>query len=138
MCEIVRNYYYHPAMEGSNSIKDVLPAVLSVSRFLKNKYSKPLVFGTNLKGKIWRQDDAASGKAIDPYNLLKSNFDDYNGFDVITNGGAAMTAYGRIQFSEVSEKERNAIITSLLRYCELDTLAMLMIYEHWRSLKAFQ
>jgi hypothetical protein len=138
MCEMVRKYYYHPAMGGSNSIKAVLPAVLSVSKFLKDKYSRPLSFGTNLKGKVWRQDDAVSGKAIDPYNLLKSNFDDYNGFDVITNGGAAMTAFGRIQFSEVSEKERNAIITSLLRYCELDTLAMLMIYEHWRSLKAFQ
>lgn len=135
MCEIVRGYYYHPAMGGSNSIKDVLPAVLSVSRFLKDKYSKPLNFGTNLKGKVWRQNDAVSGKAIDPYSLLITNFDDNIGCDVIRDGGAAMTAFGKMQFSDISEKERNAIITSLLRYCELDTLAMLMIYEHWRSLK---
>lgn len=135
MYEMVKSYYYHPAMGGSNSIKDVLPAVLSASRFLKDKYSKPLGFGTNLNGKIWLQADAVSGKAIDPYSLLIANFDDYNGFDVITNGGAAMTAFGRMQFSDISEKERNAIITSLLRYCEMDTLAMLMIYEHWRSLQ---
>ena len=133
--DVVRDYYYHPAMGGSNSIKDVLPAVLSASRFLKDKYSKPLGFGTNLNGKIWRQDDAVSGKAIDPYNLLISNFDDNIGCDVIRDGGAAMTAFGKMQFSDISEKERNAIITSLLRYCELDTLAMLMIYEHWRSLQ---
>lgn len=135
MCDIVRKHYYHPAMGGSNSIKVVLPAVLSVSRFLKDKYSKPLGFGTNLKDKVWRQDSAVSGKVIDPYSLLISNFDDNIGCDVIREGGAAMTAFGRIQFSDISEKERNTIITSLLRYCELDTLAMLMIYEHWRSLQ---
>ena len=135
MCEMVRRYYYHPAMGGSNSIKAVLPAVLSVTRFLKDKYSRHLSFGTNLKGKIWRQEDAVSGKAIDPYNLLISNFDDNAGCDVVSNGGAAMTAFGRMQFSDISEKERNSIITSLLRYCEMDTLAMLIIYEHWRSLK---
>jgi len=25
------------------------------------------------------------------------------------------------------------LVASLLQYCELDTLAMLMIYEHWKS-----
>ena len=133
MCEVVRKYYYHPDMGGSNSIKDVLPAVLSASRFLKDKYSKPLNFGTNLMGKVWWKNDAVSGKAIDPYKLLRENFDDNR--DVINDGGTAMTAFGKLQYSDISEKERKEIISDLLRYCELDTLAMLMLYEHWRSLR---
>jgi len=133
MCEVVRKYYYHPDMGGSNSIKDVLPAVLSASRFLKDKYSKPLNFGTNLMGKVWWKNDAVSGKAIDPYKLLRENFDDNR--DVINDGGTAMTAFGKLQYSDISEKERKEIISDLLRYCELDTLAMIMLYEHWRSLR---
>ena len=44
-----------------------------------------------------------------------------------------MTAWARMQFCEMTLDERHAIIAGLLRYCELDTLAMLMIYEHWLS-----
>ena len=133
--KMVQKYYYHPDMGGSNSIKDVLPAVLSASRFLKDKYSKPLDFGTNLKGKIWWKLDKDSNKAIDPYRLLRENFDDSRRDNVISEGGAAMTAFGKMQFLDISENERRELINDLLRYCELDTLAMLMIYEHWRSLR---
>jgi uncharacterized protein YprB with RNaseH-like and TPR domain len=34
----------------------------------------------------------------------------------------------------MSDKERNEITTGLLKYCELDTLAMVMIYEHLKEL----
>ena len=44
---------------------------------------------------------------------------------------AALMAYGKLQFEEVSIKEREAIETGLLKYCELDTLAMVMIYEYF-------
>jgi len=133
LCEIVRKYYYHPDMGGTNSIKAVLPAVLSASEFLKDKYSKPLTFGTNLIDKVWWKNDAVSDKVIDPYRLLRENFDDSR--NVVNDGGAAMTAFGKLQYSDISEKERKEIISDLLRYCELDTLAMLMLYEHWRSLR---
>ncbi|MHA2239801.1 MAG: hypothetical protein ACXAB2_15780, partial [Candidatus Hodarchaeales archaeon] len=53
----------------------------------------------------------------------------------IKEGGAAMTAYGKLQFTDVSAPEKQEIIKGLLRYCELDTLAMAMIYEHWLSSK---
>jgi len=42
-----------------------------------------------------------------------------------------MVAWARMQFTEMSEMERRAIIQGLLKYCELDTLAMVMIWEHW-------
>jgi hypothetical protein len=44
-----------------------------------------------------------------------------------------MTAYARMQFTEMGEGERQRIIDALLRYCELDTLAMVMLYEAWRE-----
>ena len=53
--------------------------------------------------------------------------------DEIREGGAAMTAYARLQFEEMSEYERGDIRRALLQYCELDTLAMVMIYEAWRE-----
>jgi len=34
-----------------------------------------------------------------------------------------------LQFSEMSKEERKELSSALLRYCELDTIAMVMIYE---------
>jgi len=33
----------------------------------------------------------------------------------------------------MNEQERKEIKESLLKYCELDTLAMVMIYEHFKE-----
>jgi uncharacterized protein YprB with RNaseH-like and TPR domain len=33
----------------------------------------------------------------------------------------------------MSEKERGEITKGLLKYCEFDTLAMVMIYEHFKE-----
>jgi hypothetical protein len=142
MLELVKKYYYHAAMKGSNSIKYVLPAVLKESSFLKDKYSTPLAFGTNLKTMVFWQPDE-EGKPKNPYRLLPSVFEDIetDGLDLfmdsgeIREGGAALTAYARMQFEEMSDVERNAISNALLKYCELDTLAMIMIYEHWKSME---
>jgi hypothetical protein len=51
----------------------------------------------------------------------------------ITEGGAAATAYARLQFEDVDEVERRMIREALLRYCELDTLAMVMIVQAWQE-----
>jgi hypothetical protein len=50
----------------------------------------------------------------------------------IADGGAAMTAYARMQFSEMSQEESNAVSAGLLKYCEMDTFAMVLIYEYWK------
>ena len=78
---------------------------------------------------------------IDPYRLLPKLFTDESPRDYeiifehdrITDGGAAMTAYGKLQFQEMSPQERASIESALLKYCELDTLAMVMIYEAWKA-----
>ena len=53
------------------------------------------------------------------------------GLDEVGEGGAAMIAYAKLQYYELPDSEREAIRSALLRYCELDTLAMVMLYEYW-------
>ena len=45
-----------------------------------------------------------------------------------------MAAYALMQFTEMFDYEREKLRKGLLKYCELDTLAMVMIYEGWRVL----
>jgi hypothetical protein len=54
--------------------------------------------------------------------------------DELRDGGAALTAYARMQFEEMSDYECEEIRKALLKYCELDTMAMVMIYEGWKDL----
>ena len=51
----------------------------------------------------------------------------------LKEGGAAMMAYARMQFSEMPDTERKNVIKGLLRYCELDTFAMVLIWEFFRN-----
>ena len=41
---------------------------------------------------------------------------------------------GKIQYTDMTNEERNQIKEALLKYCELDTLAMVMIMEHLQSI----
>lgn len=146
MLQIVKRFYYDPRMGGSNSLKDVLPAVLSRSRFLQEKYSGPVYGGSgeivslNFENQPWL--NVEDGKVSNPYDLLPkiyegssdSTLEFWSGEDALKDGGAAMTAYARIQYVEMQDYEREAIRTALLKYCELDTLAMVMLYEGLKDL----
>ncbi len=145
LCEIVKNYYYNPLTKGSNSIKDVLPSILSKSIYLQSKNSHPIelsnVTSKNFpKDHIWLLID--NDHVINPYKLLPPVFQDWSEDDIentlseiedIANGGAALTAYGKLQYTEMSEEERTELTKALLKYCELDTLAMVMIFEHFKE-----
>ena len=147
MLDLVKRYYYHPATKGSNSIKYVLPAILNSSVYLRQKYSLPYTSRNFPDGKIWVQPDG-NGGVVDPYKLLEPMFVDATANDLelllteeedmggIREGGAAMAAYMILQFEEMGDYERQEIERSLLQYCELDTLAMVMIYEAWREFLA--
>jgi hypothetical protein len=39
-----------------------------------------------------------------------------------------------MQFEQMGDYEREELTNSLLKYCELDTFAMVMIYEVWREM----
>ncbi len=79
------------------------------------------------------------GEVKNPYELLPPLFDVVSKKETewflenqnIKDGGAAMLAYARMQFTAMSEIERQQVIEGLLRYCELNILAMVIIYEYW-------
>ena len=146
LCEVIKKYYYNPYTYGSNSIKKVLPAVLKSSKFVENKYSKS-IGAINVSSKnfdsnhIWlAQKD---GEIVSPYKMLPSLFENMTEDEIeatlseledVSDGGAALTAYGKLQYTNMSNKEREELTKALKRYCELDTLAMVMIFEHLKSL----
>lgn len=146
--DIVKKSYYHPLTYGSNSIKKVLPAILHQSEFLQKKYSKAIyglqsgIKSLNFSEHVWlKRDD--HGKVVDPYKQLPRIFEGIDNEvietfmskgDELAEGGAAMMAFGRMQFTQMSELETKALSKALLKYCELDTLAMVMIIEHFFEL----
>jgi hypothetical protein len=144
--DLVKRYYYDPATKGSNSIKKVLPAILASSAYLQEKYAAPIYGAANgipsRNFNDWRWIQKEEGAVVDPYKLLPPLFRDVSEHDVelltrdneIREGGAAMTAYARLQFEDMSDYERRELRRALLQYCELDTLAMVMIYEGWREM----
>jgi hypothetical protein len=148
---IAQKGYFHPSTNGSNSIKKVLPAVLDSSSFLRHRYSKPIygaengIPSLNFRNMTWWKVDA-HGFVQDPYNALKVNEATDQSADAIGSedleiaaGGEASMAYGRLQFETLPTETQKSIKDKLLRYCELDTLAMAMIVEAWKAeLFAFQ
>jgi len=53
--------------------------------------------------------------------------------EAINQGGAASYAYLKLQFEDLSPRERKSLRAGLLRYCELDTLAMVFILQAWQN-----
>lgn len=147
LCRLAEKAFFHPATKGSNSIKKVLPAVMQSSDHLRRRYAQ-LIYGAkggirslNFVDQVWWQE--VDGAVVDPYRLLPPVFSDLPRGVVdalesdddleIAQGGAATTAYARLQFEDIDPQERRSIEAALLRYCELDTLAMVMIFEAWRA-----
>lgn len=148
LLELVKYYFYHPRMGGSNSIKEVLPAVLNESKYLQTKYAKP-IYGNeipsfNFKNMVWIEWEEDGRTVKNPYKLLPPIFAELeadeqthqwiksSGLDRLADGGAAMTAYSILQGLEDKTLVRNSLESALLKYCELDTLAMVLIWEYWK------
>lgn len=143
--KLVERFHYDPGTNGSLSLKYVLPATLNSSDFLKAKYGEA-IYGTdeilsrNFAAQRWVDYDQ-DGRVRDPYSLLPMLFTDEGAndyaalmeMDKIKDGGAAMTAYCKLQFEDIPSEARRGVESALLKYCELDTLAMVMIYEAWKS-----
>lgn len=121
-------HYFHPKMKGKTSIKKVLPAVLyensstRISRWLKEFDSKFSLLNEK------------DGRITDPYAQLPplDIFD--QGEKYLKDGGGAMSAYQDILFGlrKNDQEALEAYKKGLLNYCKLDTLAMVIIWEHWR------
>ena len=129
----VKNFYYNRKMESSLSIKEVLHSVMKMSSPLKNLYARPY-YSTNFDGIVWWQK-GAGGKLRNPYQLLEeyqANQPEQRG-EAVQRGTQAMVAYGHLMSGQINAGEEERVRKALYRYCELDTLAMLMIYQHWQN-----
>lgn len=136
---------------GRSSIKKVLPAVLEQSDYLQQRYGQAIYGSSEMtslnfpEGWIWLKK--MDGHVLDPYKLLdplpfeseiqdaieNGDDEDEGSQEFIANGGAAMIAYGKLQRPDLEKGERQNIEAQLKRYCELDTLAMVMVYEAIRK-----
>jgi hypothetical protein len=140
---LMKRNYYNPQMQGSNSIKQLLPASIQGSPRVKEMLSVPLsengIHSLNFSSDwVWLKDGS-----IDPYKALPLPFaeldldhlsDYFEEDEELAEGGAAAMAYGKLQYTSLSKPEREAVKTALLKYCELDTLAMVIAFWHMEEL----
>ena len=126
--------YCHPKMNGSHSIKKVLDAVWATAPHL---WSDPWF------AKYYQL--AEDGRAVDPYRTLlipdlesaKNLVDTGDSVeDGVTDGVGAMRAYQDMLYglNRDNLELRQTMKAALLRYCELDTAAMVIIWKHWHHL----
>ena len=85
----IKTYYFHRDLQGSYSIKKVLPTIVP-----------------DLK---------------------------YSDLVDVQDGMMAQHAYLEIINVKTSEERKNSLITSLTKYCELDTLAMVRIIKYLKE-----
>jgi len=136
---LANQYYFHPLMKGKTSIKWVLPAVLSsINSGRIKKWLENFSPGFNL----FKEDE--NGILIDPYELLNpleiyeeaERLAEASEGDIYVNEGTgAMRAYEdlMIGLNKGNEDTKQKYKEALLRYCKLDTLAMVIIWEYWRN-----
>ena len=130
LCKLASKYYYVDGSEGSSSIKRLLKPTLAASAHLKSFYDSQNYNGMNYDNFQWYQLDE-NGCVKDPYDILAG--ENGGASNIITGGGAA-AAFHELQINnDLDDEARKAIERSLLRYCELDTLAMVMIVQAWQE-----
>jgi hypothetical protein len=114
--------YFHPAMKGKTSLKAVLPAVWN--------HNAPLHDIPWLKKYVQYDDDC---NVVDPYKTLPT-IDIAGKAELIREGTGAMRAYQDMLYGsmrEASQEAKEGWRRLLLQYCELDTIAMLIIWRYW-------
>jgi hypothetical protein len=127
MCALAKEGYFHPKMKGKLFLKYVLPAVWEGDDSLHSHLSFAKYHQRSPEGAI-----------MNPYDTLPAlpfgNPDeDEETEQVVTEGVGAMRAYqemvyGVSRHNEVLKEQWRRL---LLQYCELDTLAMVMVWTHW-------
>lgn len=138
----VADFAFFANTGGSSSIKDVLPAVLEQSEHLRARYRRPVYASRNFPVNwVWLQLEG--DRVLDPYMLLVraeaaseppgTRLADATTPSVVHEGGGAALAYATLQQPHLPETDRARLRRQLLRYCELDTLAMVMAFEALRE-----
>ena len=116
-------HYFHPEMAGKTSLKYVLPAIWRSNATL---HAIPWL-------KQYVAKDPDTMRVMDPYSTLPS-LDIAGKDEVVRDGTGAMLAYQHMVFGigrGGSAESKEALRKLLLQYCQLDTLAMVIVWMHW-------
>jgi CRISPR/Cas system-associated exonuclease Cas4 (RecB family) len=113
--------FYHPGMGGRTSIKVVLDSLWKSDQPMRDQFT------------AWT--GAQVSESEDPYHALPALMIAGVPQDV-REGTGAMRAYEAMMFGvEQGDAETKARWRQLLlQYCKLDTLSMVLIFEHWRRI----
>lgn len=122
MNDLCRKFFFYPGMAGRTSIKIVLDALWKADATMRERFT------------AWMGDRSFQvTSAHGPYESLPPIT--VGGADLeVFEGTGAMRAYQAMLYGE----ERHhpdlgaAYRELLLRYCKLDTLAMVLIWDYWR------
>ena len=126
-------HYFHPDMKGRTSIKKVLPAIWNNNPFLHeidylSKYSM-----LDMENQVIDPYDTLFNLANEKMHELDEEIEIQS--EDVKGGTAAMRAYQRIRFDEsISKEHKEELKHRLLEYCQLDTMAMVIIWTYWNCL----
>lgn len=139
MHDLCKKYYFHPLMGGRTSIKVALPAVLNQTKsdIIQNWLQELDLLHTNEKNEIqdpYKKLPPIIINDVDVSVLKDVNTDSDN--PQVKDGGAAMQAYQEMVYGQSKNNPRlkEDYKQALLKYCKLDTLAMLIIWQHWQEM----
>jgi hypothetical protein len=121
--EWARNDFYHPGMRGRTSIKVVLDALWKTDPMMRHQFT------------AWT--GVAATESDDPYHELPPL--EINGIiQDVREGTGAIRAYEAMMYGvEKHDVAAKTAWSRLLReYCKLDTLSMILVFEHWRRVTA--
>lgn len=123
LCAVAKNHYFHPIMNGSLSIKYAVRAAWAENKGLREK---------ELFSKYVKSD--TDGHVLDPYTSLPP-LPIGEKEEVVREGTGAMRVYQEMMFGLAKDNPalRETYRRLLLQYCELDTLAMVFLWMHWRT-----
>ena len=119
MYKLVTRHYYHPRMGGKTSIKSVCEAIWNEDDELRGRYPEFVI----------KADQVQS-----PYRSLPPIPIDGEE-TTVRNGTGAILAYMKMMGDDgvVTAEDQQRWRQLLTQYCRLDTLAMVMIWEHWQK-----
>ena len=128
MYQLTLKHYFHPFMQSKTALKTVLPSVLRANNSKRNT-----TWLSHFSDSYSLLEYDQQGNIMDPYQLLPPLNNESNAS--LNEGTLAMDAYDELLFRIHPEEEVKKLKyqKALLDYCKLDTLAMVIIWEHWKS-----
>jgi hypothetical protein len=119
LCKLCEKEFFHPGMRGRVSIKVVLDTLWKADPTLRQRYAA--VMGTLPSAEVGPYE------ALPPIRIGARELN-------VSDGTGAMQAYTAMLYGAERGDPliRAAWEDLLLRYCKLDTLAMVLIWDHWR------